>query len=199
MSGTPPLRERLLDAAEHLMRTIGLARVTTKEIAREAGCSEAALYKHFSGKEELFIAVLAERLPTFGSTIFDLTEDPGDRTTEQCLVEVAAGAAVFYEAVMPIAGSLFAEPALLRRHRAAMVELNAGPQKPLEWLAGFLRAEQKRGRVHLDADPDAASALILGAAFQRAFLRHFAGAEPASVDDFAARIARTVVAGITTP
>ena len=37
------------------MRTIGLARATTKEIARAADCSEAALYKHFTGKEELFV------------------------------------------------------------------------------------------------------------------------------------------------
>lgn len=58
-----PTRVRLLDAAHHLMLTVGLARATTKEIARAAGCSEAALYKHFASKEELFIQVLTERLP----------------------------------------------------------------------------------------------------------------------------------------
>ena len=40
-------RDRMLDAAYTVMRTRGLARATTKEIAREAGFSEAALYKHF--------------------------------------------------------------------------------------------------------------------------------------------------------
>lgn len=60
---TKPARVRILDAAHELMLTVGLARATTKEIARAAGCSEAALYKYFDTKEELFVRVLAERLP----------------------------------------------------------------------------------------------------------------------------------------
>jgi AcrR family transcriptional regulator len=50
-SPQPPARVRILDAAHELMLTLGLARTTTKEIARAAGCSEAALYKHFASKE----------------------------------------------------------------------------------------------------------------------------------------------------
>lgn len=58
-----PARVRILDAAHALMLSVGLAKATTKEIAKAAGCSEAALYKYFASKEELFISVLAERLP----------------------------------------------------------------------------------------------------------------------------------------
>ncbi|HEX4258089.1 MAG TPA: helix-turn-helix domain-containing protein, partial [Streptosporangiaceae bacterium] len=43
-------RDRILDAATHVMRTRGFARTTTKEIARAAGYSEATLYKHFQDK-----------------------------------------------------------------------------------------------------------------------------------------------------
>ncbi len=57
-------RDRILDAATHVMRTRGFARTTTKEIARAAGYSEATLYKHFQDKTDLFLAVLKERLPT---------------------------------------------------------------------------------------------------------------------------------------
>ncbi len=63
MPSAKPARERILDAAHELMLTVGLARTTTKEIAKGADCSEAALYKHFASKEELFIRVLSERLP----------------------------------------------------------------------------------------------------------------------------------------
>ena len=64
-SSTLSTRERILTAAEEVMRTKGLARSTTKEIARASGFSEATLYKHFANQEELFLAVLGERLPGF--------------------------------------------------------------------------------------------------------------------------------------
>lgn len=199
-----PTRQRILEAAEQLMRTIGLARTTTKEIARAAGCSEAALYKHFAGKEDLFVAVLQERLPSLGPLLAELTDDPGERTTEQCLADIAHRAASFYEGSVPITASLFAEPALLQRHREALRELGAGGSlKPLGDLADFLRAERTRGRVRADADPEAAAELLLGACLQRAFFRHFTGEHgvgaevtPQPVDDFAAALARTVVDGI---
>ena len=62
-------RDRILDAAAHVMRTRGFARTTTKEIARAAGYSEATLYKHFQDKTDLFLAVLKERLPSLGGTL----------------------------------------------------------------------------------------------------------------------------------
>ncbi|MFC4533934.1 TetR/AcrR family transcriptional regulator [Sphaerisporangium dianthi] len=191
-------RRRILDAAEHLMRTMGLARVTTKEIARAAGCSEAALYRHFTGKEEMFVAVLQERLPGLGALITRLSSDPGGRSTEECLTEIVRTAALFYEASVPIGSSLFAEPALLQRHRDELRKLDAGPHKPLEALAGYLRALRADGRLRADADPDAAAALLLGACYQQAFLRHFLGEEgpPAKVDDFAGGLVRTILTGI---
>ncbi|MFC7382043.1 TetR/AcrR family transcriptional regulator [Sphaerisporangium rhizosphaerae] len=191
-------RERILDSAEHLMRTVGLARVTTKEIAREAGISEAALYRHFTGKEEMFIAVLSERLPALGSLIERLSADPGGRTTEECLVEIARAATLFYEASMPIGSSLFAEPALLERHREELRKLNAGPHKPLTAVAGYLGVLRENGRLRADADTGSAAALLLGACYQRAFLRLFMGEEgsPKSVEDFTAGLVRTILAGI---
>src|SRR4051794_40616709 len=56
-------RDRILDAAAELMRTRGIIRTTTKEIAKAAGFSEATLYKHFRDKEELLLRVLRERMP----------------------------------------------------------------------------------------------------------------------------------------
>jgi AcrR family transcriptional regulator len=191
-------RQRILEAAEHLMRTTGLARVTTKEIARAAGCSEAALYRHFLSKEELFVTVLQERLPALGSLIAELSEDPGERTAEECVIDIARNATLFYEASMPIASSLFAEPTLLQRHREALRRLGAGPHKPLAALAGFLRTLRDDGRIRADADPESAAALLLGACYQRAFLRLFMGDEgsPKTPDEFAAGIARTILSGI---
>ncbi|KRV47688.1 TetR family transcriptional regulator [Wenjunlia vitaminophila] len=192
-----PARTRILDAAERLLRTVGLAHTTTKEIARAADCSEAALYKHFSSKEDLFVQVLEERLPRLGPLLAELSVDPGQRTVQENLVEIVRHAVLFYESSTPIAGSLFAEPALLRRHREGLHRLNAGPHRPLEALATYLRIERAAGRVHREADPVAAASLVLGACFQRAFLHVFSDepyAQP--LDVFATDLARTVLAGI---
>ncbi|MDX2642440.1 TetR/AcrR family transcriptional regulator [Streptomyces sp. PA03-1a] len=194
-----PTRTRILDAAERLMRTIGLARTTTKEIAKAAGCSEAALYKHFSSKEELFVQVLKERAPRLGPLMAELTADPGDRSVESCLTDIARTAVLFYESSVPIAASLFAEPALLARHRDALRPMGSGPHVPLRELARYLRAERDSGRIRADADPEAVAALLLGACFQRGFLNCYLG-EPVDdqpLDHFAVAVARTVLAGIS--
>ncbi|HWM37262.1 MAG TPA: TetR/AcrR family transcriptional regulator [Streptomyces sp.] len=193
-----PTRERILDAAEELMRTIGLARATTKEIARAAHCSEAALYKHFAGKEEIFVHVLRERLPRLNPLLDELNAGPSTGGVEQNLTEIAQHAARFYERSFPIVASLYAEPKLLHRHDEAMRKLGAGPAKPVEALAGYLRAEREAGRIHADADPDAAASLLLGACNQRAILLSIgsgAGA-PQPLEEFAANLVRTLLAGI---
>ena len=205
-----PTPERLLDAAEKLMRTTGLVNATTKAIAREAGCSEAALYKHFANKEELFVRVLMERTPNAGPLMAALQADPGERGAgqgaeegaaeqgvEEGLTAIALHASLFYADAIPMAGALFAEPALLSRHREGVQKIGAGPHVILDALAGRLRRELDAGRLRPDADPRAAAALLLGACFQRAFFLHFSGPHVVQpVDEFAPAVARTVWAAL---
>lgn len=200
-----PARARILDAAHQLMFTIGLARATTKEIAKAAGCSEAALYKHFASKEELFVAVLKERLPEIGGVLKRLMTGPGEgehargnHSVEHNLAEIAREAALFYEQSFPIAASLYAEPRLKERHDEAMRELGTGPHVPIRGVDAYLRAEQAAGRLRADADTYAAASLLLGACAQRAFAYDATetGGPPQSLDDFAASLARTLLRGL---
>ena len=207
--GAPPspTRDRIVEAARRVMDDVGLARATTKEIARAAGCSEATLYKYFASKEELFLAVLRAGLPTFGALLSQLAEDPDARTTEQALTELAREATAFYESTVPLGAALFAEPTLLRRQRDVLRQLRVGPHMPLLAVSEYLRAEIRRGRLRADADPDAAAVLLLGACFQRAFIRGFMGvpdadglparAVAAPADDFAASVAAAVLRSLT--
>jgi AcrR family transcriptional regulator len=175
------------------MHTRGLARSTTKEIAKAAGFSEASLYKHFQDKTDLFIAVLTERVPSsLGALLADLT--PGEGTVADTLTRVARGAMEFYATTFPIAASVFSEPSLLAAHRAALRERGAGPQKVNTLLAAYLAGERELGRVDAAADPYASAALLLGACLQHAFLAHFDEVEPA--DQFAATLVRTLLAGV---
>lgn len=192
-----PARIRILDAAHELMLTLGLSRATTKEIARAAGCSEAALYKYFASKEELFIWVLQERLPKLGPLLERLTAEPAEHSLEENLTEIARQAALFYEQSFPIAASLYAEKQLKRRHDDAMRAMDAGPHMPIRGVAAYLRAEQRAGRIQPDSDTYAAASLLLGACAQRAFAYDATpeGAPP-PLDTFAPALARTLLAGI---
>ncbi|NEB13280.1 TetR/AcrR family transcriptional regulator [Streptomyces coelicoflavus] len=197
MPSAKPARERILDAAHELMLTLGLARATTKEIARVAGCSEAALYKHYASKEELFIRVLSERLPRLTPLLRGLAAEPGRAPLEDNLTEIARQAALFYEQSFPIAASLYAQTQLKRRHDETMRELGTGPHLPIEGLDAYLRAERAAGRIRSDADTFAAASLLLGACAQRAFAYEATptGVRP-PVDAFARRLARTLLAGL---
>ncbi|MFF1517886.1 TetR/AcrR family transcriptional regulator [Streptomyces sp. NPDC058305] len=192
-----PARTRILDAAHELMLTLGLSRATTKEIAKAAGCSEAALYKYFASKEELFIRVLQERLPRLGPLLERLTAEPEQHSLEENLTAIARQAALFYEQSFPIAASLYAETQLKRRHDEAMRAMGAGPHMPIRGVAAYLRAEQEAGRVQPGADTYAAASLLLGACAQRAFAYDATqdGTAP-PLDTFAPGLARTLLTGI---
>ncbi len=125
-------RQRMVEAAERVMRSKGLAHTTTKEIAREAGYSEGAIYKHFESKEELFIRVLAERLPPFVDVLGELPRRAGRGTVGGVLEEVAGVALAFYGESLPMSVSVFSEPGLLARHREEMYKRGAGPHKTNE-------------------------------------------------------------------
>ncbi|GHF59906.1 AcrR family transcriptional regulator [Amycolatopsis bartoniae] len=169
-------RDEILAAASRIMRERGYARATTKEIARAAGYSEAALYKHFADKAEIFLGVLNEQLPGLGTVLAEL--EPGKGTVHANLTRVARAALDFYTESFPIAASVFSTRELLAAHRKTVHERGAGPRTPHTELVRYLRGEQKLGRLPPFSDPVAMTALLLGACFQQAFLNHYEGELP---------------------
>ncbi|SFB50273.1 transcriptional regulator, TetR family [Amycolatopsis marina] len=192
-------RDRILDAAAHVMHTRGLAHATTKEIARQAGYSEATLYKHFRDKTDLFVGVLSERVPSDLLTVLaGLREQVGQGRVAETLEEVARGAIAFYGATFPMAASVFSEPGLLAAHRKALAERGSGPETVRDAVAAYLVAEQRAGAIGADVDAESVAALLLGACLQHAFLSNFAG-DSESVEGnekLAASFVRTLVSGL---
>jgi AcrR family transcriptional regulator len=192
-------REKIVEAAERVMRERGLARSTTKEIARAAGYSEGTLYKHFDSKEDLFLAVLAERFPAFVALVEELPARVGQATVRETLEEVANNALAYYGEIVPMAASIFSEPGLLARHREELRKRGAGPWIINETLASYLDAEERLGRVRKDADFEAAAAMLLGACYQRAFFRSYLGEDvPAEGEEgFVESIVQTLMPSLS--
>ena len=191
-------RDDILAAAARIMRTEGYARATTKAIAAAAGYSEAALYKHFRDKTEIFLAVLDEQLPRLSPLLRELEDRAGERTVRANLEELAATALAFYRESFPISMSLFSARSLLAAHRDRLHELGAaGPRAPVDAVARYLDAERRLGRLDTGADPAAMASLLLGACFQQAFLATFAGETPSAAvrGELAARLVAALLEG----
>ena len=60
--GSSRTRQRILAASMHLFSREGYPRTTVRNIARQAGISDAAIYYHFATKEELLREILNTRL-----------------------------------------------------------------------------------------------------------------------------------------
>jgi AcrR family transcriptional regulator len=189
-------RDRILDATADLMRSVGLATLTTREIARAAGLTEAALYRHFKSKEDLITCVLAERLPVFIELLKDLPQRVGDNTVPDNLRRVAEAAVPFYRQAMPMLAAMFGDPNLLMRHRVWMQQKELGPQRANLVLASYLHGEIELGRLGKNLNADAAAAMLLGACQQRAFFDEFMdrAVDADEISAFAAAIIDTLMA-----
>ena len=193
-------RAQLVDAAERVLRAKGLARATTKEIAREAGYAEGTLYLHFSDKLDLVRAVHEKLLPAFVEVVRHLPERAGTGSVQGNLTELAHGALRLYRDLMPLGSSLFADPELLRRFRALLAERGGGPHRAWEPVVAYLEAEQTLGRVAPQADPAAATLLLLGACQQLVFVELMTGPETLPFQDRpdpAAELVATLLAGLS--
>jgi AcrR family transcriptional regulator len=166
-------RDRILDAAAEVLHRDGFVGATTKEIARAAGLSEAMIYKVFADKTDLFMGVLKERGPSIG-VLADLDARTGKnlRTTLRTL---AADLLTFYLSTFPMAASLFSDPELLVRHRAALRLRGAGPESVVAEITRWLEVERKAGRVAPVVPSATVADMLVGACFHRAFLVRFGG------------------------
>jgi AcrR family transcriptional regulator len=170
-------RDRILDVTAELMRSSGLTAVTTREIARAAGLTEAALYRHFKSKEDLLTSALAERQPMFIGMLKDLPQRVGQGSVHDNLQRVAEAAVPFYRHAMPMLAAIFGDPHLLARQRLWAEQTGSGPQRANTKLAEYLRGEMALGRVSARLDAETAAELLLGACLQRALFDEFLGRE----------------------
>jgi AcrR family transcriptional regulator len=174
-------RHRILDAAEKLIFSKGLARVTTKEIAREIGLSEGALYRHFDHKEEIFFAIVHKHRPALIDAF--QKHQAGTATISENLTALAMALMRYYGQLLPLSASFLADTELLARYREAIEPMNAGPQNVLKQVAAYIEEEQHLGRVGQHIPALSVATLLLGPCFQRVFMMHLLGYDPFNKTD----------------
>jgi AcrR family transcriptional regulator len=84
------IRAKLLDAAISLFGIWGYKGVTTRAIAREAGCMEAGLYRHFGNKKKLYSEAIANVAEDSAAKMRDFVVDHfGKRMARETLIKAA--------------------------------------------------------------------------------------------------------------
>ena len=197
-------RDAILDGALRVMQSRGLARTTTKEIARASGYSEATLYKLFDDKFDLFLCVLAERLPRVGVVHGGAGTLAGKGSVAGNLQRIVVEMTGFYHAVLPIGMSIFSDSDLLARHRDAVRTHGPGPEIITDGVRAYLAAEQAAGRVGAAAPIDGAAMALVGACMHQVFLWCFDGETggdaiqgSARVDSFAAGVVAAILPALS--
>jgi len=188
-------RSYILEAAEHMLQTRGLARLTNKEIAEAAGCAEGTLYKHFETKEALILAAIEENVPDVLAVVRE--ERIGQGAIEENVRDIAQASIRYYRKLLPLTTALFADIDLLNHFRLWMQERKGGPLSIYERVASYVAAEQHLGRLKPEIEPFSFAALLLGSCHQYVFIQYFQGYDPfpVSEDQFVAGIVHTVLLG----
>ncbi len=168
-------RGEILAAAEKIMHSRGLTGITTREIAQQVGCSEGALYFHFSSRLDLLLAMLKESLPDMLGPLGVLRDSVGRSSPHANLASALRGIFEFHRRIVTGTGSLFAEPMLLVAYRECLARQDKGPQLSMAALADYIAAEQDLGRIDTTVSPQLAAYLLMSSSFYRAFMEKFTG------------------------
>lgn len=150
-------RQNIISATERLLQSHGLARLTMREIAREAGVAEGLIYHHFKDKAELIHEVVEVRMLGEKNVLQRLPVKVGLQTLTENLEEVLQ---VIYDShyeSTTIVCSVFADHQLLARMQEILRERKVGPQNAIEALAAYLAAEQRLGRLAENINPSVAA------------------------------------------
>ena len=169
-------KEKMVAAAEALLRERGIGGVTTRAIAEAVPCSEGAIYVHFKDRLELLLAVLQQALPEMLAPLHELEEKAGKGTPEQNLTFALSGLMRFYDRVAPMLCSLMTEHELLRRFRQSLESAGKGPHRGIATLASYIEKEQRLGRIGAQVDAKTAAAVLMASSFFHVFTSQLLGA-----------------------
>jgi len=168
-------RQNIIDATDRLLRTHGLARLTTREIAREAGVAEGLIYHHFKDKAELIFEVIAARMRETKNYLQNLPLEVGKSTLFGNLENTLFSIYQAHYEVTPIINTVFADQKLRARLQEIVKERKMGPRYAMEGLAVYLAAEQRMGRLSDTVDTDVLAKCLWMIGIQSAMLDRWLG------------------------
>ncbi|MDP2950601.1 MAG: TetR/AcrR family transcriptional regulator [Chloroflexota bacterium] len=142
-------RRQILDASLRLFSERGFARTTVRDIARQAGITDAAIYYHFASKRDLLEALFEEK--GIVPALQELERVSTELSPRQTLIGIAHGAMSLMESSREFLRLVFmealgSEPGAVEEYRSVMERWEKG-------LARLLTAYMEDGQLRrVDAE-----------------------------------------------
>ena len=166
----PDTRPVLLDAAAQVFASHGYGGASVDRILREAGLSKGTFYWHFASKEELFLALVEERIDQPARSLIDVTrtspaDSPTAATVSRGLADLFGAQRTMLVLLQEYWAAAVRDPRVRRRYRRRQRQL-------VDSLADALRARHEETGVPLTVPAQrlaiAFVALAQGLAFEAA-------------------------------
>jgi AcrR family transcriptional regulator len=218
------LRGYLIATAARLIGQRGSAGLAVRDIAREAQVADGVLYNYFEDKDDLLAHALLAHVASVMTAMPPMAEAGTGTVAGNLGWFIGTGMDTLARVAPAFAGLVSQPEVLVRFHamvggaaafgaagprdggpetaakpRAQRDEERDGPRGLPDILRGYLRAEQRLGRVGRAVDIDAAVTLVVGAIHGEVLPRVlFAppGGQVTIDADLAERVAATVLGGI---
>lgn len=162
-------RKRLLEAAQTLFRERGLD-VSVAEIADAAGLGRGTLFRNFACKEDLIVAIVAERMQEVVARGQELLEAPGDPV------------AALFDLLGEMVGRQQMDRALFEAFNDALLardEIRAAHAGIVEAIDRLLKRAQEHGEIRSDVGAIDVLMLFKGACEAATAFAHV---DPALID-----------------
>ena len=95
MNVSPSQHDRVIDGALACVARVGLGKTTLEDVAREAGCARATVYRCFPGKQALFGALLEREVGALGSRVI-ASAARTDSLADAIVAVICTGAETFH-------------------------------------------------------------------------------------------------------
>lgn len=187
-------RRRVLAAARRVMDERGIARLRVEAVAKEAGLSAGALYRHFSGREDLILAVILDSVPRVGVLADAAVAEPP--VAAEALLDLVLGIYQHEQRMASVAITVLADDSLRRRFQQAVAAAPGGPQDFPRLVQQALERYQAAGCLRPGLDTVEAAATIQARCFHHAVmdrLHSTDGTEPTPTE-----LAQALVSDLTT-
>ncbi|PWC46251.1 TetR/AcrR family transcriptional regulator [Azospirillum sp. TSA6c] len=182
------VRHRVRDAAIALFAQKGVKATTVRDIARSAGVSEGALYRHWPSKEELAADLFAAEYTAMSQS---LREAAGQGPAPERLRRIIHHAFHLAEAAPDRTRFL-----LLSQHESLPL-VPPGQETPVDVICGIVADGIAEGSI-VPADRDALSHIVIGAIVLNVQSQVY-GRQTAPLSSLADPIADAILTGIATP
>ena len=176
-------KQRVLDAAQHLLGEQGVDAFTVEEVAKRSGVAKTTIYRHWPSRDQLMLESLDCLVHTFPTP--NTGSLPGDLEAFFVQLSTVVSDPAMSQMMLDVIAAAAKDPEIAELHREMMAE-RLGPLRTIIDLA--------RGRSELpaDLDTDLALDLIEGPFFLRKVIRR------ESIDEATVRrMVAFIVAGLT--